>query len=168
MAHLRRLVLNNNKFSGNLNDFSEAIPRHSKLQWLNVAENQFSGPLFAPALIRLAVFSSMRDAFQTEYDRLAEHVFDASGNKLIGDIGTEILQVQSSSHPMYRACSVRKMNTVLFMKVECIQIQRVVCSLCARSLSQSVKSVSVVLSKRKHSGIRGAGAGGGQHPRGLT
>jgi hypothetical protein len=93
MRHLRRLVLKNNKMNGDLNDFSEAIPHHSKLQWLDISKNQFSGPLFAPALIRLAVFSSMRDEYQTEFDRLAEHIFDASSNQLIGEISQEILQV---------------------------------------------------------------------------
>jgi hypothetical protein len=93
MVHLRRLVLSDNKMSGDLNDFSEAIPKHSKLQSLSVANNQFSGPLFAPALIRLAVFSSMRDEYQTEFDRRGMHVFDASGNKLIGEISQELLQV---------------------------------------------------------------------------
>lgn len=93
MPHLRRLVLNNNKFSGDLNDFSEAVPPHSKLQWLDVADNQISGPLFAPALLRLAVFSSMTDTYQTEFDRRATHIFDASNNQLIGKIDQELLQV---------------------------------------------------------------------------
>lgn len=93
MPHLRRLVLNNNKMSGDLNDFSAALPNHSRLQWLDISKNQFSGPLFAPDIVKLAVFSSMRDEFQSEFDKRAIHIFDASGNKLIGEISQEILQV---------------------------------------------------------------------------
>ena len=93
MPHLRRLVLNNNKLSGGLDDFSAALPAHNKLQWLDIAHNQFSGTLFAPDIVKLAVFSSMRDQFQTEFDKQAIHIFDASNNQLIGEVSQEILQV---------------------------------------------------------------------------
>ena len=93
MPHLRRLVLSKNKFSGDLNDFSEAVPRHSKLQWVDISDNKLGGTLFAPALIRLAVFSSMTDTYQTEFDRRATHIFDVSNNQLMGSIEEKLLQV---------------------------------------------------------------------------
>ena len=35
----------------------------------------------------------MRYQFQTEFDKQAIHIFDASNNQLIGEVSQEILQV---------------------------------------------------------------------------
>lgn len=96
MPHLQWLILNNNNFSGDLTDFSEAIPHHSKLQWLDIADNQLSGPLFAPALVGLAVFASMDDEFSLQSDRRSRHVFNASGDRPSGAVSQEIVRV----HPI--------------------------------------------------------------------
>jgi hypothetical protein len=92
LQHLRRLVLAGNQLSGGLEDFSASLIAESKLQWLDIADNKIMGPLIAPDLIKLAVFSSMSDQFSTEFDRNSAHIFDASNNKLLGLISEELLE----------------------------------------------------------------------------
>jgi hypothetical protein len=100
LEYLHELVLNNNQMSGDLGDFSEAIPSDSTTQVLQLQHNKFEGSLFFPALKKLAVFRSK--LYDTDFDKTQLHVLDVSYNRdLGGTVNAELLEVCHLQH----ACS---------------------------------------------------------------